>query len=100
MAITLEQAMEHLNADDDEKEKVELALKHAQTLVDVEIKGNDYGFKFSDPKLEQQREDIIDRNILQVMANNYLHPDGATKTVFNNMSSQDSIANYMRVPSV
>lgn len=100
MAITLQDAMEHLNADDDEKEKVELALKHAQSLTNLEIYGNDGDFKNNDEKFKEQRQDMVDRVTLQALTNFYLHASGDTKQNSTNASSQDALINYTRVPSI
>lgn len=100
MAITVDQAMEHLNADDDEREKVELALKHAQAMVQMEVYKNDGEFKSKDADFNSLREDMLDRVVLQALSNNYLHAEGDVKQNSNNSSSEDSLLSYTRVPSV
>ncbi|QHJ84109.1 MAG: hypothetical protein [Caudoviricetes sp.] len=100
MAITIDQAMDHLNADDDEREKVELALKHAQSMVKMEVLGNDKDFKAKYGDFDDLRSDMLDRVTLQVLANNYLHAAGDAKQNSTSSSSEDSMLSYTRVPSV
>lgn len=100
MAITIDQAMDHLNADDDEKEKVQLALDHAKALVKLEVIKNDGEFKSKDEDFDALREELLDRVTLQALSNNYLHASGDTKQNSNNSSSEDSMLSYTRVPSI
>lgn len=100
MAIDIKQALDHLNADDDEKEKVQLALDHAKAIVQMEIKENDGDFKAESDNFNSLREEMIDRVTLQVLANNYLHASGDAKQSSTSSSSLDSLLNYTRVPSI
>lgn len=100
MAITIDQAMDHLNADEDERDKVELALGHAKALVQLEVMKNDGDFKSKDSDFDELREELLDRVTLQALSNNYLHASGDTKQNSTNSSSEDSMLSYTRVPSV
>lgn len=100
MAISIDQAMDHLNADDDEKEKVQLALDHAKALVKLEVIKNDGEFKSKDEDFDALREELLDRVTLQALSNNYLHASGDTKQNSTNSSSEDSMLSYTRVPSI
>lgn len=100
MAIDIDQAMDHLNADDDEKEKVKLALDHAKALVKLEVIKNDGEFKSKDEDFDALREELLDRVTLQALSNNYLHASGDTKQNSANSSSEDSMLSYTRVPSI
>lgn len=100
MAISIEQAMDHLNADDDEQEKVQLALDHAKAMVQLEINGNDGDFKAKEQEFDGLRSELIDRVTLQALANFYLNASGDAKQNSTNSSSEDSLLSYTRVPSV
>lgn len=100
MAVTLDQAMERLNADDDEKEEVQLALDHATAVVELEVLGNDRGFVSKNEKFDELREKMLDRAILQTLTNFYLHASGDTKQNSTNAASLDALLNYTRKPSI
>lgn len=99
MAVTIEQAMDHLNADDDEKGKVQLALTHAIDAVNLMLYGNDKNIK-ADYNFYKRRESFADRAVLEMLANEYLHAAGDAKQNSTSLSSLDSFINYTREPSV
>lgn len=93
MAATVDQLMTQLNAEDFEKEFLELCLKQANAYVRRFINRDDVD------KLDEDAQDIFDRIVLEVASNFYLNRDGSAKGVNRSYSGLNYLVDSLRNPS-